>query len=305
MRRVLEGHADDLDRRLVERQQALVRALAFEQAARLENQREALERALRGVRRLRAAARDDVVLVQPAKRRGWVAIWGVRGGRIAVEREVGREAFGEPAALGMLADLAAADPPRPPYPAASIDEMLLVHSWTDAHRAAPNVIDLRAFVAGGEDARGRRRPRSLRAVRLASDEPAATRSRRRHGAATASHAPRRRPLGRPAPDEASGVRAALPRRAPFAQLRRLTPSRRRSSDSVLFGPRVPAPQHQHDQQDDDDDADGDGDPQSGAAAALAALVDEAVLGWMSRKFSLPAWPYGGNSTLPILLGDAS
>ena len=30
--------------------------------------------------------------------------------------------------------------------------MLLVHSWVDAHRAAPNVVDLRAFVDGGEDA---------------------------------------------------------------------------------------------------------------------------------------------------------
>ena len=166
VRRVLEGHADDLDRRLLERQAVLVKALAFEQAARLQNQRETLDRALRGVRRLRAAARDDVVLAFPAKRRGWVALWGVRGGRIAVEREVGREAFGEPAALGLLAELAAADPPRPPYPAASIDEMLLVHSWTEAHRASPNVVDLRAFLSGGEDPAAA--ARLLRAVRLAA-----------------------------------------------------------------------------------------------------------------------------------------
>ena len=168
VRRVLDGHADDLDRRLLERQAVLVKALAFEQAARLQNQREALDRALRGVRRLRAAARDDAVLVYPAKRRGWVALWGVRGGRIAVEREVGREAFGEQAAHGLLAELAAAEPPRPPYPAASIDEMLLVHSWTEAHRASPHVVDLHAFLSGDQDAASAA-ARLLRAVALAAE----------------------------------------------------------------------------------------------------------------------------------------
>ncbi|HET6476601.1 MAG TPA: exonuclease domain-containing protein [Thermoleophilia bacterium] len=167
VRRVLDGHAEDLDRRLVERQAVLVKALAFEQAARLQNQREALERALRGVRRLRAAARDDVVLVYPAKRRGWIALWGTRGGRIAVEREVGRGAFGEQAARGLLAELAAVDPPRPPLPAASIDETLLVHSWTEAHRASSGVVDLHDFLAGREDAASAA-ARLLRAVRLAA-----------------------------------------------------------------------------------------------------------------------------------------
>ena len=152
VRRVLEGHGDDLDERLRERQQVLVKALAFEQAGRLQNQREALGRALRGVRRLRAAGRDDVVLVYAARRRGWVALWGVRGGRVAVEREVGRDAFGEQAAHGLLAELAAAEPPRPPLPAAAIDEMLLVHSWTEAHRASPNLVDLSGFLSGDEDA---------------------------------------------------------------------------------------------------------------------------------------------------------
>ena len=42
VRRVLEGEADDLDRQLVARQQALIKQLAFEQAARLQNQRETL-----------------------------------------------------------------------------------------------------------------------------------------------------------------------------------------------------------------------------------------------------------------------
>ncbi len=173
VRRILQGHADDLDRRLVERQAAHVKALAFEQAARLQNQRETLARVVRGVLRLRAAQREDLALAYPARRRGWVALWGVRAGGIVVEREVGREAFGEEAAAAVLAELAAAEPPRPPLPAAAIDEMLLVHSWAEAHRAAPGVVDLRAFVAGDEDA-GAGGGRLLRAVRLAaSGEPVA------------------------------------------------------------------------------------------------------------------------------------
>ena len=102
----------------------------------------------RQVRRLRAAQRDDAVIAYPAKRAGWVALWGVRGGRIAVERVVGREAFAEDAARGLLGALVAAAPPAPPVPATLLDEMLLVHSWVKSHREAPNVLDLRALVAG-------------------------------------------------------------------------------------------------------------------------------------------------------------
>ena len=105
VRRVLEGQGDALDARLVERQQVFIKTLAFEQAARLQNQRETLERVLRTVRRLRSAEHDDLVLAYPAHRRGWVALWGVRGGRVAVEREVGRGAFGEEAARAFLAEL--------------------------------------------------------------------------------------------------------------------------------------------------------------------------------------------------------
>ena len=72
----------------------------------------------------------------------------MRGGRIAVEREVGREAFGEDAARGLLTALAAAAAPSPPLPATMLDEMLLVHSWLQSHREAPNVLDLRPLVAG-------------------------------------------------------------------------------------------------------------------------------------------------------------
>ncbi len=148
VRRVLEGHGADLDERLQERQAGMVQALAFEQAARLQKQREALERALRTVRRLRDARRDDAVIAYPAKRSGWVALWGVRGGRIAVERVVGREAFGEDAACGLLAELTAAAPPEPPLPATMLDEMLLVHSWVQSHREAANVLDLHGLIAG-------------------------------------------------------------------------------------------------------------------------------------------------------------
>ena len=148
VRHVLEGHGQDLDERLQERQASMVQALAFEQAARLQKQREALERALRTVRRLHAAQRDDAVIAYPAKRAGWVALCGVRGGRIAVERVVGRGAFGEDAARGLLTELTAAAAPSPPLPATMLDEMLLVHSWMQSHREAANVLDLRALVAG-------------------------------------------------------------------------------------------------------------------------------------------------------------
>ncbi|MCX6371820.1 MAG: GIY-YIG nuclease family protein, partial [Actinobacteria bacterium] len=142
VRRVLEGHGEDLDERLQERQASMVQALAFEQAARLQKQREALERALRTVRRLHDAGRDDAIIAYPARRAGWVALWGVRGGGVAVERVVGRAAFGDDAACGLLTALVAAAPPSPPLPATMLDEMLLVHSWLQSHREAANVLDM-------------------------------------------------------------------------------------------------------------------------------------------------------------------
>ncbi len=154
VRRVLAGDAAGLDGLLQEKQAVMVRQLAFEQAGRLQKQREALATALRGVNRLRAAQRIEAVLVYPARRRGWVALWGVRGGRVALEREVGRAAFDEAAARGLLAELAAAEPARPPLAAGAIDEMLLVYSWVDRHRAAPGVLDLSATTSG-ERAPGR------------------------------------------------------------------------------------------------------------------------------------------------------
>ena len=174
VRRLLEGHPDDLERRLVERRRALVEELAFEQAARVENQRETLARVTRTVRRLQAARRHDVVLVYPARRRGWVALWGVRGGSIVLEREVGRRAFDAPAAERLLAELAAAAPPAAPpaapLPATAVDELLLVHAWIEAHRAAPGVVDLGDLLRGDEPAASAA-ARLLAAVRLTADPP--------------------------------------------------------------------------------------------------------------------------------------
>ena len=117
VRRVLEGHGDELDERLQERQAAMVRALAFEQAARLQKQREALERALRNVRRLRAARRADAVLVYPAKRR---RLGGALG---RARRPRRRGARGRPRGLRRGGGARASSPssprprrPRPPLP---------------------------------------------------------------------------------------------------------------------------------------------------------------------------------------------
>ena len=64
--------------------------------------------------------------------------------------------------------------------------MLLVHSWTDAHRAAPGVVDLRALVAGGEDAASAA-ARLLRAVGFAaSGDPAPDSSADGHAASGAA-----------------------------------------------------------------------------------------------------------------------
>ena len=172
VRHVLDGHGEVLDERLQQRQAGMVQALAFEQAARLQRQREALERALRTVRRLRAAQTHEAVLVYPSRRRGWVGLWGVRGGRIAVEREVGREAFGEEAAGDLLAELAAAAAPVAPLPAADIDEMLLVHSWLTSNRESVHVLDTAALTAGrqGRDEAAAELVRRIRLCAASADE---------------------------------------------------------------------------------------------------------------------------------------
>lgn len=145
---MLAGHGKALDDRIRERQAAHIRSLAFEQAARLQTHRNALERALRSVRRLAAARRTNAVLVYPARRKGWAALWGIRGGTVVVEREVGRISFAEDAASDFLAETAAAVPPQPPLKAHLIDEMLLVHGWIERHREAVHVLDLSELAAG-------------------------------------------------------------------------------------------------------------------------------------------------------------
>ena len=160
VRRVLDGHGEALDERLQQRQAGMVQALAFEQAARLQRQREALERAVRSIRRLRAAQDHDAVLVYPARRRGWAALCGVRDGRIAVEREVGRSAFGPEAATAFLAELAAAPPASGTLASGDIDELLLVHSWLTSNRESVHVLDVRDLAGG------RRSPGDLAATLL-------------------------------------------------------------------------------------------------------------------------------------------
>ena len=147
VRRVLEGEGLDVDRRLQERQAVLVERLAFEQAGRLQRQREALERALRGIRRLRLAQTTHAVLVYPAPTLGRVRLWGVSGGTVVAEKEVAARAFTLNRSLQFLGAVAAAEPPEPPLPAAAIDEMLLMHGWLQHHAEAVHVLDA-ASLAG-------------------------------------------------------------------------------------------------------------------------------------------------------------
>ena len=165
VRRVLAGDGADLEARLAARQARLVEMLAFEQAQRVQDQREMAGRALRSIRRLAAASREHAVLVYPARSQGRARLWGVRGGGVAVEREVRVDAFGETEALAVLTALAATAPPTPPLPGDRLDEILLVHGWLQRHRAAVNVLDLTAAVlrrSGGQVAarRSRRSPQS-------------------------------------------------------------------------------------------------------------------------------------------------
>jgi DNA polymerase-3 subunit epsilon len=142
VRHVLEGRGDELDERLQARQREMVRALAFEQAAKLQMQRETLAQALRIVGRLRDALHAYAVLAYPACTPGKVALYGVAAGSIVVEREVDPARFRRAQALALLESVYAAAPPVPPLPAAAIDEILLVHGWLQRHHEAVNVLRL-------------------------------------------------------------------------------------------------------------------------------------------------------------------
>jgi len=155
VRRVLEGDGLDVDRRLEERQALMVERLAFEQAGRLQRQREVFARALRGIRRLRAAQTTHAVLVYPAPSPGRARLWGVARGSVVAEKEVATRTFTLDRSLRFLAAVQAAEPPRPPLPASAIDEILLVHGWLQHHAEAVHVLDLTPLFAaqGAPDAR--------------------------------------------------------------------------------------------------------------------------------------------------------
>jgi len=153
VRRVLEGHGDELDELLQARQNQMVRALAFEQAAKLQGHRETLADAMRVVRRLREALGDYAVLVYPAKAAGKVSLWGVMAGAVVAERDVRPAAFSHDQAAALIAALCAAEPPQPPLAAQAIDEILLVHGWLLRHRQAVNVLDLTGLAGATADRR--------------------------------------------------------------------------------------------------------------------------------------------------------
>jgi DNA polymerase-3 subunit epsilon len=173
VRRVLEGHGDELDELLQARQNQMVRALAFEQAAKLQGHRETLAHAMRIVRRLRAALGDYAVLVYPAKVAGKVSLWGVAAGAIVAERDVKPAAFTHDQAATLIAALCVVEPPQPPLAAQAIDEILLVHGWLLRHREAANVLDLTGLLGA---AAGRRQAAAadelLARIRLCLTTPA-------------------------------------------------------------------------------------------------------------------------------------
>lgn len=142
VRRVLEGDDRELQTLLDLRLKQLVSGLAFEKAAKLQEQREALTQATRLIRRLRAALSLQAVLVYPARRPGVARIWGVAGGAVAVQEDVTPTAADDAWAADLLQRLYAAPRPSAPLPAETIDEILLIESWLRRHREAVNVLRL-------------------------------------------------------------------------------------------------------------------------------------------------------------------
>jgi DNA polymerase III subunit epsilon len=142
VRRVLNGDADRLDEALQTRQDEMVRALAFEQAARLQRFRETVSQALRTVRRLASARRTFAVMAYPGLGAGKVVLYGITGGIIVEETTVRASSFTCDDGLALIGRIHAASPPSVPLPVDCIDEVLLVHGWLRRHRAAINVLDL-------------------------------------------------------------------------------------------------------------------------------------------------------------------
>jgi DNA polymerase-3 subunit epsilon len=144
VRRVLEGDDAELQRRLEERMRELVAGLAFEKAAKLQEQREAMTQAVRLVRRLRAALAAHAVLVYPGREVGTARVWGVAGGALVAHEEVVAGEAQTEWATSFLTRGLAAPSPTVPLPPETIDEILLVESWLRRHRKAVNVLDLPA-----------------------------------------------------------------------------------------------------------------------------------------------------------------
>lgn len=142
VRAVLRGERLALDALLAGRQADLVQELAFEEAARLQEQRETLASATRIIRRLLDAVGLYAVLVYPALEEGRINIWGVAGGVIAACVQAPPGDFTETEAMQFLTAVYRSEPPAAPQPAEVIDELLLISSWLRHHRSTPNVYHL-------------------------------------------------------------------------------------------------------------------------------------------------------------------
>ena len=139
VRRVLEGHSDELDSRCASARPA-GEALAFEQAAKPAESARGARPGLRGVRRLQRRPERLRRARLPGQARRQGGLVGVRGGSRVVEREVGPRRS--------ATKRRAASSPRVPRSRrgrrcrGAIDEILLVHGWLQRHRTAVNVFDL-------------------------------------------------------------------------------------------------------------------------------------------------------------------
>ncbi|MGO8684302.1 MAG: exonuclease domain-containing protein [Thermoleophilia bacterium] len=135
VRRVLEGDASDLDVRLQARQSELVKMLAFEQAGKLQEQRETVVEAMRRLDRLRTALTGYAVLAYPARRAGRITLFCVAAGTVVEEIDTDPTGHTREELNAALAAVYAAATPSLPLAAGIIDELLLVHGWLVHHRA--------------------------------------------------------------------------------------------------------------------------------------------------------------------------
>jgi DNA polymerase-3 subunit epsilon len=142
VRRVLEGDAADLDVRLQARQSELVKMLAFEQASKLQEQRETVAEAMRRLGRLRAALASYAVLAYPARRTGWVTLFCVAAGTMVDEIDIDPAGCTRDDLAAALTAVYAAATPTAPLAAGMLDELLLVHGWLAHHRADVHVLTL-------------------------------------------------------------------------------------------------------------------------------------------------------------------